>query len=131
MREVVVVTKNEVGTVAKIAEMLGDLGVNIDAISAYGTETKAVTRILTADSASTVRALSKIPESQIREGEILIVKLPNRAGELGKLSRKIADKGINLETVYIVSRRPDYTEVAVKPLESDLLKAKEALGIRD
>jgi hypothetical protein len=53
----------------------------------------------------------------------------NRPGELGKITRKLSSRGVNLESLYIVSRKEDYTEVALKPAEADFDKAKEILGL--
>jgi hypothetical protein len=54
----------------------------------------------------------------------------NRPGELGKITRKLANRGVSLESIYIASRKQDYTEVAIKPAEADLEKAREVLGIK-
>jgi hypothetical protein len=130
MKEIVVVTSNDVGALASIAEAVGGLGVNIEAISAYGLEDKAVFRIITNDVTSALKAISKIPGAKAKEGETLIYKMINRPGELGKITRKLANRGVNIETLYIVSHKQDFTEVAIRPIEKDLAKAKDALGMK-
>ncbi len=130
MKEITVIAGNDVGSLAKVAEMLGSIGVNIEAISAYNSEGKAVFRIMTSDVSSTHKALSKISDLEIREAETIIYKMNNRPGELGKLTRKLADKGVNLRSLYIVSRKNDVTEVAIHPAEKDIEKTKEILGIK-
>ena len=129
MKEVTVTAKNKVGTLDAVAHALGDFGINIDTISAYESAGKAVFRIITNDSATAVKALSKVPESEINEAEALIYKMSNRPGELGKLTRRISEKGINLESLYILSRYPDYTEVVVRPSASDFSRTKDLLKI--
>lgn len=128
MKEILVVSENDVGTLALIAERLGSVGVNIEAISAYGLDNKAVFRIITSDVSTTMKALSKIPEVKVKEADTIIYKMNNRPGELGKITRKLADKGVSLESLYIVSRKQDFTEIAIRPSEKDLIKAKEILG---
>jgi hypothetical protein len=130
MKEIVVVTSNDVGALASVAEAMGGLGVNIEAISAYGLEDKAVFRIITSDVTSALKALSKIPGAKASEAEAIIYKMINRPGELGKITRKLANRGVNIETLYIVSRKQDFTEVAIRPVEKDMEKAKEALGLK-
>ncbi len=130
MKEITVIAKNEVGSLAAIAEALGNTGVNIEAISAYEKNDHAIFRVVTTDSVTATKALSKIPGATIRDAEIIIVKMSNRPGELGKLTRKLANKAINLESAYIVSRHSDFTEVAIKPADSDFQRAKEVLGIK-
>jgi hypothetical protein len=131
MKELIIIAKNQVGSLATVAEALGAVGVNIEAISCYGFAEKAFFRVLTADSSSATKALSKIPEVKVQESDILVMKMLNRPGELGKITRKLANRGVNLESLYIVSRKNDYTEVAFKPTSFDMDKAREVLGIKE
>ena len=131
MKEVTVIAKNEVGSLAAVAEALGGVGVNIEAVSAYGKDGDAIFRVITNDYNTAVKALTRLPNvRKVREADVVIVKLINRPGELGKLTRKLSNRGVNLESLYIVSRKPDFTEVAVKPEEDQVSLAKEILGIR-
>jgi hypothetical protein len=130
MKEITVVANNDVGALATIAEAVGGIGVNIEAISAYGIDGKAVFRIITNDVTSTVKVVSKIPGVQVHEAETIIYKMMNRPGELGKITRKLANRGVNLESLYIVSRKQDFTEVAIRPMDKDMAKAKDALGMK-
>ena len=130
MKEVIIVASNDVGSLASVAEALGSVGVNIEAISAYGAEGKAVFRIITNDVTTAVKALSKLSNVQIREADTVIYKMMNRPGELGKITRKLANRGVSLESLYIVSRKQDFTEVALRPAEKDLAKMRDVLGIK-
>jgi len=130
MKELIVTASNDVGSLANVAESLGSVGVNIEAISAYGIDGKAMFRIITNDVTSAHKALSKIPNVEIKELDTLVFKMMNRPGELGKITRKLANQGVNLESLYIVSRKQDFTEIAIRPNEKDLNKAKEVLGIK-
>jgi hypothetical protein len=130
MKEITVIAGNELGSLAAVAEALGSTGVNIEAISAYGVDDRAVFRILTSDSTSAVRALSKLPKVKVHEADTLIYRMVNRPGELGKMARKLANRGVNLESLYIVSRKQDFVELAIRPLPKDLAKAMEILGIK-
>lgn len=129
MKEILVIAENDVGTLASIAENLGSVGVNIEAISAYGLDGKAVFRIITGDAITTMKILSKIPNVKVKEADTIIYKMSNRPGELGKITRKLADKGVSLESLYIVSRKQDFTEIAIKPIEKDLIRTKEILEV--
>jgi hypothetical protein len=131
MKEILVIADNDVGSLAKVAEALGSTGVNIEAISAYGAEGKAVFRIITGDVSTSIKSLSKLPNVKIEEADTLVYKMMNRPGELAKMTRKLANRGVNLESLYIVSRKNDFTEVAIRPAEKDMEKAKEVLGLRD
>lgn len=129
MKEITVISKNEVGTLATISEVLGGVGVNIEAISAYEKDNTAVFRIVTNDVTSALKSLSRIPGINVKESDIVILKMINRPGELGKITRKLSNRGINIESLYIVSRRNDFTEVAIKPAQNDFEKTKQTLGL--
>lgn len=131
MKELTVRASNAVGSLAAAAEALGSVGVNIEAISCYGTESKAIFRILTADVATAMKVLSRIPDIRVEESDVLVVKMINRPGELGKITRKLANRGVNLESLYIASRKNDFTEVAIKPAAADFEKAREVLGVKE
>lgn len=133
MKEITVVVENKIGTLANIAEALGGAGVNIEAIAAYGQGINAVFRIVTKDPTSAKKVLDRLPGiQQSTVSDILVVKMPNRPGELGKITRKLANRKVDLESVYILSKiNHDFTEVAIKPVETQLSAAKDALGIRD
>lgn len=129
MKELTVRAKNAVGSLAAVSEALGGVGVNIEAISCYGSGENAIFRILTADVTTALKSLSRIPDIEVKESDILVAKLINRPGELGKITRKLANSGVSLESLYIISRKDDYTEVALKPAKSDVEKAREVLGL--
>lgn len=131
MKEITVIASNDVGSLAAVSEALGSVGVNIEAISAYGLDSRAIFRLVTSDVATAIKALSRVPSViEVKEANTIILKLINRPGELGKMTRKLANRGINLESLYIVSKKSDFTEVAIKTQDKDLEKAKDALGIK-
>ncbi len=130
MKELTIVAKNQVGTLAKVAEALGGVGVNIEAISAHEKDNGAVFRVVTNDVSTALKTLSKIQDVAVTESNILILKMLNRPGELGKVTRKLANNSINLESLYIVSRASDFTKVAIKPAQEDFQRTKEILGIK-
>jgi len=130
MKEITVIANNELGSLATVAEALGSVGVNIEAISAYGLDGKAIFRIITNDVTSAMKSLSKIPGVQLKEADTIVYKMINRPGELGKITRKLATRGVNLESLYIVSRKQDFTEVAIRTAERDIPKAMDALGMK-
>jgi len=131
MKEVTIIARNDVGSLAAVAEALGGVGVNIEAISAYGRDGDAIFRVITNDYTTATKSVSKIPGIKgVQEADVIIFKLINRPGELGKITRKLANRGVNLESLYIVSRKQDFTEVAIKPEASHFSLAKEVLGIK-
>ncbi len=130
MKEVIVIAPNEVGSLAVIAEALGGVGVNIEAISAYAKDNKAIFRLLTNDATTTIKAISRLQNFSAKDDDVLLLKMTNRPGELGKITRKLANNKVNLESLYIVSKSGDSTEVAIKPIKEDFERAKEILKLK-
>lgn len=130
MKEITIKAENRVGVLADVAELLGGLGVNIDGISAQGEDDLGIIRILTNDSKTAMKHLAKIPGIKAKESDIIVIDMPNRPGELGKITRKLANKGVDLESVYLGGRTSDISHMAVKPSKETFQKAKEALGIK-
>lgn len=130
MKEITIKAANRVGALADISELLGGLGVNIEAISAHGIGNDAIFRIITNDSTTAMKNLAKLPGIKTSESEILIIDLPNKPGELGKITRKLANKSVDLESVYIVSKLADITQIAIKPSVASFARAKEVFGIK-
>ncbi|NYZ60639.1 ACT domain-containing protein [Candidatus Micrarchaeota archaeon] len=133
MKEITVIVENRIGTLANIAEAIGGAGVNIEAIAAYGQGVNAIFRIVTTDPVSAKRILDKqVGIREITVADILVIKMANRPGELGKLTRKLSNRKVDLESVYILGKTDHaFTEVAIKPVESQMSLAKDALGIKD
>jgi len=132
MKELSVIAENRIGTLANITEALGGVGINIDAISAYEHGGKAIFRVITSDSMSARKALERVHGvSDLSISDVITVKLENRPGELGKLTRKMANRGVDLETIYIIGKGGEYTEVAIKAVEAHTNKVKELLGVKD
>lgn len=129
MKEITVVAQNRIGMLASIAEALGARGVNIEAISAYATDNKAIFRIITTDPDSAKHALKDL-QVDVFDSDVVIVDLINRPGELGKITRKLANAMIDLESVYIISKEKNYTTVAIKPAGKNAQKIKDVLHIR-
>lgn len=130
MKEITIRADNKVGALADVAELLGGLGVNIEAISAHGKEEHAIFRIITSDSKTAMKHLAKLPGVKASESDILVVEIPNRPGELGKIARKLANKGIDLESTYIMGKLTNTTEMVIKPTKESFEKAREALGLK-
>ncbi len=124
MKEIVVLIDNRVGALASVCEKLGGSGINIDSISAYGLGDKGVIRLVTADETSALSVLKK-ENLQVLSAELLIVKVNDQPGEIGKIARRLATHQINIESIYLLSKNKGTLEFAIKTNEPD--KARAAL----
>ena len=114
MQEITIISENKVGALADICEALGGSGVNIEAISAQGLGDSAQIRIVTGDVTTAANVLRKKNIAH-KTSDITVVDMVDRPGELAKIARKLARAGVNMESLYILSKnKGGMTSVAIK-----------------
>ena len=47
--------------------------------------------------------------------DVLVVTIADRAGELAKITRKLANAGVDIECIYVLGREGDKLQFAIKP----------------
>lgn len=118
MQEITIISENKVGALADICEALGGAGVNIEAISAQGMGDSAMIRIVTADTTTAANVLKRKNVSH-KASDITVVEMIDRPGELAKIARKLARAGVNMESLYILSKnKGGMTSVAIRAPDS-------------
>ena len=96
--QLMIQVENKPGTLARICSELAKVAVNITAIMATRDEKEGI-RVVATPHATAKKVLDglKIP---YREEDGIAVRLSDRPGALGKATRKLADKGINIHYAY-------------------------------
>jgi hypothetical protein len=112
MTEFIVDMENRPGRLATLTEALAVFGVNIEALTAYGHNGEGTVRLITSDAATTRRVLEEA-DLHFDENTVLAVQLPHRPGELARLTRLIADIGVNIEAIYVLRANSDGIEFAI------------------
>jgi hypothetical protein len=90
---------NRAGLLSEVSAAISGSKVNINSICAYEMENNAYFMLTTESNAKAKKALAKLG-IEIKEEDVITVEMPNRAGELEKVAKKIADAGINISYVY-------------------------------
>ena len=90
---------NRVGLLSQISTAIAKAKVNIYAICAYGMEGKAYFMLITDSNAKAKKALGALG-ANVTEDDVISVELPNKAGELQKVAKKIADAGVDINYMY-------------------------------
>jgi len=90
---------NKVGLLSEVTAAVAKAKVNITAICAYGMENNAYIMLTTESNAKAKKALTPLGVG-IEEQDVIEVELLNKAGELQKVAKKIADAGIDIEYMY-------------------------------
>jgi hypothetical protein len=98
-----IVAPHTKGSLANLAEEMGRENVNIEGLCALAHNGSEIFHLLTTDKAASTRAISKVGYKVTRETEVIVERVEDRPGMLGKVTRRIADAGINLTTAYLAT----------------------------
>ena len=103
MKQITLVVEDKVGLLADISYLLGKSKLNIDALSVAVVGGKSIVHLSLKEQG---RAMSVLKANGYKclETDTLVVKLPNEPGELSKMSRLLADAGISIKSVVILSQ---------------------------
>jgi len=118
MEQLTVLVEDKPGALADICEAFGKNGVNIKAISAEGLGEAGIIRVVTEDLNTAKRALKR-EGYNFTVSEIIQLRLDDRPGELGKVTRKLSDNGINIQYIYIIGRDKGFTDLAIKVTDTE------------
>ena len=98
-KQLTISVENKRGALASVCSELAKVAVNITAIYAPDLPRKAALRIV----ATPVETAKKVLDQmglRYQEDTVLTVHLPDRPGALGKATRKLAEKGIDVLYAY-------------------------------
>ena len=98
-----IVVPHTKGSLATLAEELGREKINIEGLCAVEQNGSVIFHLLTTDKAATTVAITKVGYKVTREMEVIVERVENHPGMLGKVTRRLADAGINLTTVYLAT----------------------------
>ena len=101
MKDLTIVLKNRPGTLADMGEALGRAGVSVEGGGAWVVGDKGVAHFLFEDGAAARRALEAAGIEVLAEREVLVQRLKQDVpGQLGLLTRRMAEAGVNIEVLY-------------------------------
>jgi hypothetical protein len=98
-----IVVPDSKGSLANLAEELGREKINIEGLCAVEQNGSVIFHLLTTDKTATTRAIAKVGYKVTKETEVIVERLEDRPGMLGKVTRHLAEAGINLTTVYLAT----------------------------
>lgn len=125
MKELAIVEKDRVGLLADVSEALGRNRVNIESLSVEVTPGQmAILRILTNAFVKAKRVLKKAG-FKVMDTDVLIIRMVDRPGELAAMTRLLANDGINIQNVHLLSKEKGEGIFALEL--SDYGHAKELL----
>lgn len=101
MQDVAIALANRPGALAEMGDALGRAGVSIEGGGAFVVDGKGVAHFLFADGAAARKALEAAGIRVLEVRDVLVQRL-NQAqpGQLGKITRRMAEAGVNIEVLY-------------------------------
>lgn len=101
MQDLTIALENRPGALAEMGEALGRSGVSIEGGGAWVVSGQGVAHFLVEDGAAARRALDAAGVRVLAVRDVLVRRL-NQAetGQLGKIARKMAEAGVNIEVLY-------------------------------
>jgi hypothetical protein len=105
MQDMTIVLDNVPGSLARLGEILGDAGVNIEGGCAISDETGTVVHILVKDPdrARDVLGGAGFRVQEDRQVIAFYISGDDRPGIIGRYARRMADAGVNIERMYLAA----------------------------
>ena len=101
MKDLSIVLENRPGALAEMGEALGRAGVSVEGGGAWVTKGAGIAHFLFADGAAARAALEAAGIRVIQEREVVVSRLKQDVpGQLGLLTRRMAEAGVNIEVLY-------------------------------
>jgi hypothetical protein len=101
MRDLTIALENHPGAIADMGEALGRAGVSVEGGGAWVVNGEAIAHFLFVDGTAARRALEAAGIRVLAEREVLVQRLRQDVpGQLGLLTRRMAEAGVNIEVLY-------------------------------
>jgi hypothetical protein len=101
MKDLSIQLENRPGALAEIGEALGRAGVSVEGGGAWVVDGQGAAHFLFEDGAAARRALEAAGIRVVAEREVLVQRLRQAVpGQLGALTRRMAEAGVNIEVLY-------------------------------
>lgn len=110
------------GSLARMAQALGNAGVNIDGVAGVQSDGRGIIHVLVEDAAAARRALQNSGIQVQAEEEVLVVDAEDKPGELARIAGRVANASVNITLIYLA------TNTRIVLGVSDLDEARQALS---
>jgi hypothetical protein len=101
MRDLTISLRNRPGALAEMGEALGSAGVSVEGGGAFVSNDEGIAHFLFEDGAAARKALEEKGIEVLDDREVLVQRLnQDQPGQLGRISRMMAEAGVNIEVIY-------------------------------
>jgi len=122
MKEFSVTLANKPGQLATLAGHLADAGIHIESLAAIGSNGESLVRFMPDDADATRHVLNRAGV-HFEERPILDTFLRDEPGALAEVTQKLADAGVNIDSIYLLHSNAEGLHFAVTVDDPDLAKA--------
>ena len=98
--DLTVILRNVPGTIADLGEAAGNAGINLRGVCGFESGGEGVMHILAEDATGARTAFEGAGLEVRGEREVLVLDINDTPGELGRVMRRFADAGVNVDLVY-------------------------------
>jgi len=101
MKDLSIELKNQPGAIAEMGKVLGDAGVSVEGGGAWVVNNVGAAHFLFTDGQAAKEALEAAGIKVLAVNDVLVQRLKQDVpGQLGMLTRRMADAGVNIEVLY-------------------------------
>lgn len=101
MQDLAIALDNRPGALAEMGDALGRAGVSVEGGGAFVVDGKGIAHFLFSDGTAARRALEAAGIRVVAERDVLVQRLhQTEPGQLGKIARRMAEAGVNIEILY-------------------------------
>jgi hypothetical protein len=101
MKDLSILLENRPGALAEMGEVLGKAGISVEGGGMWVVNGKGVAHFLFQDAAAARRALEARGITVVAERDVVVQRLKqDLPGQLGKLTRRMAEASVNIEALY-------------------------------
>ena len=123
--DLTVVLRDRPGELARLGEIIGEVGVNIRGLAAFTGEGRGIIHVLVDDDAvaRAVEGLRRADMGVADEREVLVVDVADTPGSLGQLARELSEANVNIDLAYTT-----FGGVKLVIATDDIESARSVLG---
>lgn len=108
MKQLTITMDDKVGVLADISYILGKAKINIESVSAEAYGGKVVINLTVKDDKRAAELLAASGYKAL-ESDVLVIKVKDAPGELSKISTRLKDANIDIQSLFILARGDGYS----------------------
>jgi hypothetical protein len=113
IKEITVIAKDRIGLLADVSEILSTQKINIESLLVETQNQTAIIRLVLQNADVAKKTLIK-SGMKVMDADVIVLGLQDKPGELGKLSRILANSKISIDSVFVLSKEGLQTVMALK-----------------